>query len=60
MPPGRRLLDSNGISLLRQISVNVEQISYCQNEDQVRSKGKGYEDGELLDFALKNSIFFKN
>ena len=42
--------------LLKQINVDVEQISYYQDEQQLRLKGKGYGEGELLSFALENSI----
>jgi len=44
------------VSLLKQINVDVEQISYYQDEQQLRLKGKGYGEGELLRFALENSI----
>jgi len=57
---GGYLLDSEEILLLKQIGVDVEQISYYQNENLIKSKGKGYGEGELIKFALENSIFLKN
>ena len=53
---GGTLLDSSEVLLLKQINVDVEQISYYQDEQQLRLKGKGYGEGELLSFALENSI----
>lgn len=57
---GGYLLDSEEILLLKQMGVDVEQISYYQNEDLIKSKGKGYGEGELLKFAIENSIFLKS
>ena len=39
---GGTLLDSNEVLLLKQINVDVEQISYFQDEQQLRLKGKGF------------------
>lgn len=52
---GGHLLDEEEILLLKKMGVEVEQISYLQNEDSVKSKGKGYGEGQLLKFALSNS-----
>ena len=57
---GGCLLDSEEILLLKEIGVDVEQISYCQNEELIKSKGKGYGEGELIKFAIENSIFLKS
>jgi hypothetical protein len=57
---GGCLLDSEEISLLKQMSVDVEQISYDQNDDLIKSKGKGYGEGLLIKFALENSIFLRS
>ena len=57
---GETLLDEKEINLFEQMSVGVEQISYRQDDDLIRSKGKGYGEGELLKFALENSMFIKN
>jgi hypothetical protein len=56
---GGSLLDDEEILLLKQMGVDVEQISYCQNEDVIKLKGKGYGEGELIKFALENSIFLR-
>ncbi len=56
---GGSLLDDNELLLLKKINVDVEQISYCQNDSLIKSRGKGYGEGELLKFALENSIFLR-
>ena len=40
--------------------VGVEQISYRQDDELIKLKGKGYGEGELIKFALNNSVFLKN
>jgi len=57
---GGVLLSNEDILLLSQIGVEVEQISYHQNHDLVKLKGKGFGEGELLSFALENSKMLKN
>lgn len=57
---GERLLNDEEILLFKQINVDVEQISYYQNDDLITSKGKGYGEGELIKFALENSIFLES
>lgn len=57
---GGCLLDSEETSLLKQMGVDVEQISYHQNEDLIKSKGKGYGEGLLIQFALENSTFLRS
>ena len=56
---GSTVLNNDDISVLRQMNVDVEQISYQQNNALVRQKGKGYGEGALIDFALDNSAFLK-
>jgi hypothetical protein len=57
---GSTLLNEEEVVLLKQIGVGLEQISYCQNEDLIKLRGKGYGEGELINFALKNSTFLKS
>jgi hypothetical protein len=57
---GGFLLDSEETLLLKQMGVDVEQISYCQNEDLIKQKGKGYGEGMLIKFALENSTFLRS
>jgi hypothetical protein len=57
---GGCLLDSEETLLLKQMGVDVEQISYCQNEDLIKQKGKGYGEGMLIKFALENSTFLRS
>lgn len=54
---GGELLTGADLVLLEQMDVNVEQISYIQNDDLVIAKGKGYGEGLLIEFALRNSKF---
>jgi len=56
---GSYLLDNNEVILLNQMGVNVEQISYKQNNDLIKIKGKGYGEGELINFAINNSVLLK-
>ena len=56
---GGTLLDSDEVLLLKQINVDVEQISYYQDEQQLRFKGKGCGEVELLSFTSENSITFE-
>ncbi|MBU3608171.1 hypothetical protein [Polynucleobacter nymphae] len=57
---GGTLLNDEEVVLLKQMGVDVEQISYCQNDDSIKLRGKGYGEGELIKFALKHSTFLKN
>lgn len=57
---GTSLLNQEDVQRLSQMGVMVEQISYFQNEDLIKAKGKGYGEGELIKFALENSTFLKN
>lgn len=57
---GGSLLNSEEMLLLKQMGVDVEQISYYQDEDLIKSRGKGYGQGTLIKFALENSIFLKS
>lgn len=57
---GEALLNEQEILLIRKMGVEVEQISYFQNENSVKLKGKGYGEGQLLKFALMNSDFLNH
>jgi hypothetical protein len=57
---GGSLLTSEEILLLKQMGVDVEQIHYLQNDDLIKSRGKGYGEGALIKFALENSEFLKS
>lgn len=54
---GATLLHSEEASMLRQMNVDVEQISYEQDVEVTKDKGKGHAEGELIRFALANSVF---
>ena len=57
---GQTLLDKEEVLMLNQIGVKVEQIFYFQNADLVVARGKGYGEGALIKFALKNSEFLNS
>ena len=57
---GQTLLDDQEVLMLNQMGVEVEQIYYFQNVDLVLIRGKGYGEGALIKFALKNSEFLKS
>lgn len=57
---GGRLLHDDDISLLSKMNVYVEQISYIQDEEVVKNKGKGYGEGMLIKHALKSSEILSN
>jgi hypothetical protein len=56
---GSTLLSPEEVSTLNQMSVNVEQIHYMQNSALVTRRGKGFGEGELLGFALRDSQLLK-
>lgn len=56
---GEILLNPEEIKHLTQMGTFVEQISYHQNDELVKLRGKGYGEGELIKFALDNSSFLK-
>lgn len=57
---GNTLINSDEILLLKQMNVSIEQIHYLQNNELIKSRGKGYAEGELIKFSLENSSFLKN
>jgi len=57
---GKALLDINEISLIKELGIEIEQISYLQDNKVVEEKGKGYGEGALIDFALNNSELLRN
>lgn len=52
---GSRLLNEEDILSLSRMGVAVEQISYLQDEQAIREKGKGYGEGMLIKYALESS-----
>jgi hypothetical protein len=57
---GQTLLDDSEVLMLNQMGLELEQVHYLQDNDLVIKKGKGYGEGALIDFALKNSKFLQN
>ena len=45
---GNTLINSDEILLLKQMNVSIEQIHYLQNNELIKSRGKGYSEGELI------------
>ncbi len=56
---GMTLLSSDELTLLKQMNVQVEQIAYFQDSELIKQKGKGYGEGEIIRFALSNSVFLQ-
>ena len=52
---GSNLLSKSEVKEICLLGASCEQISYEQNSDEVASKGKGYGEGQLIQFALDNS-----
>jgi len=57
---GRAPLNEEEMEMLKAMDVEIEQITYLQNEALIKSKGKGFGEGELIKFALANSVFLKS
>ena len=57
---GQTLLNQEEVQLLKQMNVEVEQVSYLQNIELVKTKGKGYGEGALIKFALHTSLFLQS
>ncbi len=57
---GQTLLDESDVRLLHQMDVEVEQIHYLQDDALIIKKGKGYGEGALINFAMKNSKFLQS
>jgi len=57
---GANVLTDDDIVDLNNMNVQVEQIKYQQNIDEIISRGKGYAEGKLLAFALANSAMIKS
>ena len=54
------LLSKKELEEVSLLGLKIEQISYCQNSEDVVVKGKGYAEGELIRFALNNSQLLEN
>lgn len=52
---GSTVLDPEEVALLGKMGLKLEQIHYKQNDDKIRTHGKGYGEGLLIDYAIKNS-----
>ncbi len=57
---GQTLLNDADLLLLSQMNVQVEQIHYEQDTAAILELGKGYGEGELIKFALENSVFLQD
>ena len=56
---GKTALNEEDVASLRQMNVEVEQVSYLQEDAVITRKGKGYGEGKLIEFALRNSVFLR-
>lgn len=57
---GKTLLNQEELQLLMQVNTSVEQIHYLQNDEIMKVKGKGYAEGELINFSINNSEFLNS
>lgn len=57
---GENVLNVDDLKLISAMGVEVEQISYCQDHNAVVEKGKGYGEGSLIDFSIKNSKILRD
>ena len=48
------------VAEIQSLQVDIEQISYQQDATHIVSKGKGYGEGRLIDFAITNSRILGN
>lgn len=53
----QEVLTSSDIDHLNNIGVEIEQLNFSQNISLVQSHGKGFAEGCIIEYALKNSIF---
>ncbi|QWD59746.1 hypothetical protein [Polynucleobacter sp. MWH-UH35A] len=54
-----KVLNEEDLELLRAVGIDVEQLSFQQNNEEVIHKGKGFAEGKLLEFAIDNSRLLK-
>jgi hypothetical protein len=54
-----QLLTDHELRDIVALGVQIEQLAYAQNVDEVRARGKGYGEGKLIEFALHNSALLK-
>lgn len=52
---GSSVLTAEELSTIRKLNVGIEQIAYRQDEALVVEKGKGFAEGQLIQFAVQNS-----
>lgn len=52
---GQEVLDHSELLMVNQLNVEVEQISYFQNNELVLRSGKGFGEGALIEYALEKS-----
>jgi hypothetical protein len=54
------VLNENDLETLQIAGIDIEQISFQQNNEDAIEKGKGYAEGRLIEFALNHSRLLKN
>ena len=57
---GQLVLSAKEVSLLHNMGVIVEQITYVQDNNEILAKGKGYAEGKLMKFAIENSNILRD
>jgi hypothetical protein len=56
---GTTLLNPDDLSMVREMGVQVEQVSYLQDNALVTQRGKGYGEGQLIKYALDHSSILR-
>lgn len=56
----KTLLTDEDVRMLSAMGVEIEQICYRQNDEIVIEKGKGRGEGDLINFALRNSAILRD
>jgi hypothetical protein len=57
---GALLLSDEEFLMIEKLGIQVEQICFKQDEKLIRQRGKGFAEGQLINFAINNSKTLKN
>lgn len=52
---GSNVLTSGELATIRELGVGIEQITFKQDDALVVARGKGFAEGKLIEFAIRNS-----
>lgn len=57
---GHEVLSNSDVSELINYGIDIEQIFFQQDSSEVLSRGKGFAEGQIINFALEKSIIINN